>query len=226
MDIQFYGANCISLTTKGARVVIDDNLASLGGKSVLKPGDIALFTSQLTEDAAGLAARGIATKVTIDHAGEYEVSDISIYGIPARAHMDEPGEGGQPGKQTATMYKLLSKELSVLITGHIYPELTDEQLETIGMVDVMCVPVGGNGYTLDPVGALKIIKQIEPKIIIPTHYDGGPGSGKAPKYDVPQQPLEQAITALSMEPQEAVQKLKLKNGELPDAAQLVVLEQS
>jgi L-ascorbate metabolism protein UlaG (beta-lactamase superfamily) len=210
MDIQFYGANCITLSTKGARVVIDDNLAALGGKSIIRAGDIALYSSSLT-----FAQPKVETKLLIDHGGEYEVSDISIYGIPARSHVDEEG------KQTATMYKIISKELSIFIPGHIYPELSDDQLESIGMVDVMCIPVGGNGYTLDPVGALKIIKKIEPKVLIPTHYDTG-----GLNFEVPQQTLEQALTALSLEPKETVQKLKLKAGELGEGMSLIVLERS
>lgn len=218
MDIQFYGANCLTLTGKNGRVVIDDNLVSLGGKSILRSGDIALFTQRDTAaDDTGPthSAAKLDTKLLVDHGGEYEVSDISIYGIPARSHMDEDG------KQTATMYKIISKELSIFIPGHIYPDLSDSQLESIGMVDVMCVPVGGNGYTLDPVGALKLIRKIEPKIIIPTHYDDGHLS-----FEVPQQTLEQAVTALSMEVKETVQKLKLKAGELPELTQLIVLERS
>ncbi len=210
MDIQFYGANCITLSTKGARVVIDDNLAALGGKAVIRAGDIALYSSSLT-----FAQPKVETKLLIDHGGEYEVSDISIYGIPARAHVDEEG------KQTATMYKIISKELSIFIPGHIYPDLSDDQLESIGMVDVMCIPVGGNGYTLDPVGALKIIKKIEPKVLIPTHYDIG-----GLNFEVPQQTLEQVITALSMEPKETVQKLKLKASEIGEGMSLIVLERS
>ena len=210
MDLQFYGANCISMTTKSGRVVIDDNLAELGGKSVVKAGDIALFTNGLAHTIPKAE-----TKLEIDHAGEYEVSDISIYGIPARSHMDEDG------MQTATMYKLLSKELSIFVPGHIYPDLSDSQLETIGMVDVMCVPVGGNGYTLDPIGAMKLIKKIEPKILILTHYDD-----QSLKFEVPQQTLEQALTALSIEPKETTQKLRLKAGELPEDMQLMVLERS
>ena len=56
------------------------------------------------------------------------------------------------------------------------------------MVDVLFVPVGGNGYTLDAIGALKIIKKIEPKIIIPTHY-----ADKAIKYEVPQADLDEVM---------------------------------
>lgn len=208
MDLQFYGANCIVLSNRGVRVVIDDNLAALGGKSVTKAGDIVLFTSKLTQTEVKTES-----KLVVDHGGEYEVSDISIYGIPARAHMDDEGQ------KTATMYKLISKELAIFVPGHIYPELNDDQLESIGMVDVMCIPVGGNGYTLDPVGALKIIKKIEPKIIVPTYYDS-----KGLNFEVPAQTLEQAVTGLSMEVKETVPVLKLKPGEMSDVTQLVVVE--
>ncbi len=207
MDLQYYGANCIVLTMKGARVVIDDTLAELGGKSVIKPGDIALYTHAHGEPKS-------ETKLIIDQPGEYEVSDVSVYGISARAHMDEVGG------HAATIFKIHTKELNILVAGHIYPELTDDQLEAIGMVDVMFVPVGGNGYTLDPVGALKIIKKIEPKVIIPTHYDDGFD------YPVPQQTLQQALTGLSMEPKETLPKLKLKAGDLGDVTELIVLEKS
>lgn len=208
MDIQFYGANCLSFSTAGnrVRVVVDDNLADLGGKSVTKPDDIVLFTT-----AHGNPA--VETKLTIDGPGEYEVSDISVYGIAARAHIDEPGS------HTATMYKIITKDLSIFIPGHIYPDLTDDQLETIGMIDVMAIPVGGNGFTLDPIGALKIIKKIEPKVIIPTHFEA-----KGLNYPVSQQDLAHVLHELSMEPNETTSKLKLKSADLPDVTQLFVLE--
>jgi len=208
MDIQYYGANCVTLGTKHARVVIDDNLVELGTKTVAKAGDIALFTN-------AHSAPTHSPKIVIDEPGEYEVSGVSIYGIAARAHMDEEGA------RTATMYKLVVEDLRILVTGHIYPELSDIQLETIGMIDVMIVPVGGNGYTLDPIGALKLIKKVEPKLIIPTHYDA-----KGLNFPVPQQPLEEAIKIFAMEPKEAVAKLKLKAADLADTTQLAILEQS
>ena len=208
MDIQFYGANCLVLTTKQARIVLDDNLAELGAKSVAKAGDIALFTGTHGTPAT-------APKIVIDQPGEYEVSGVSIYGIEARAHMDEEG------KKTATMYKLLIDDLKILITGHVYPELSDDQLETIGMVDLMIVPVGGNGYTLDGVGALKLIKDVEPKLVVPTHYEE-----KGLNYPMPQQPLDVALKALAMEPKETTTKLKLKSADLTDTTQLVVLEKA
>lgn len=208
MDIQFHGANCLTITTKQARVVIDDNLADLGGKSVAKPGDIVLSTTGLKNKAAENQP-----KIAIDQPGEYEVSGISLYGVAARAHMDDQGQ------KSAVMYKLVADELRVLVTGHIFPELSNDQLEAIGMVDVMFVPVGGNGYTLDGVGALKVIKEVEPKLVVPTHYDA-----KGLQYPVPQHLLDDALKTLSMEPKETVAKLKLKASELGETTRLIVLE--
>ncbi|HSX35043.1 MAG TPA: MBL fold metallo-hydrolase [Candidatus Saccharimonadales bacterium] len=207
MDMQFYGANCIVIGSKQGRIVIDDNLADLGGKSVAKEGDITLYTM-----AHGLPSA--TPRLLIDQPGEYEVFGISVYGIAARAHMDEQG------KKTATMYKIMTEDLSILVIGHVYPELNDTQLEKIGMVDIMFVPVGGNGYTLDGIGALKLVKKIEPKLVVPTHYDDS-----RLHFEVPQQTLEQGVKALAMEPKETVAKLRVKPAELADAnTQLVVLE--
>ena len=119
------------------------------------------------------------------------------------------------------MFKLTVGDQSVLITGHIMPKLTEDELEAIGLIDVMFVPVGGNGYTVDPVGALQLIKAVEPKVVIPTHY-----ADKALKYEVPQQELSVALKEIGMEPKETVSKLKLKPGEASDTTQLVILEKS
>lgn len=206
MDLQFHGANCVSINYKGTRIVIDDNLATLGAKSVTKAEDVALFTAPHEGESKA--------RITFDSPGEYEVADISIVGIPARAHLDEDG-------QRATMFKIAVGDQSVLVTGHIYPELSEVQLEAAGITDVLFVPVGGNGFTVDPIGALKVIKAVEPKLVVPTHY-----ADKALKYEMPQQELGVALKEMSMEPKETVTKLRLKPAEMSDVTQLVVLEKA
>lgn len=208
MDIQFYGANCVLLTHKGARLVIDDNLTALGGKSVLKAGDVAVYTGQHDEVTAEV-------KLLIDQPGEYEVSGFTITGVAAQAHLDDSS------KQLATMYRVTAGELNVLITGHIYPDVKETQLEALGPIDIMLVPVGGNGYTLDAVGALKVIKEVEPKLVVPTHY-----ADKSLNYEVPQTDLAAALKELAMEPKESTAKLKLKPGDFGEGTQLIVLEKS
>lgn len=208
MDIQFYGANCIRLSNKKASLIFDDNLAELGASAVTKAGEIALFTG-----AHDQAKKDV--KLVIDYPGEYEVSNVSIRGVAARGHMEEEGQ------RSAVIYRMIMDDLKVVVLGHVYPDLTEEQLEAIGMVDVLFIPVGGSGYTLDPVGALKLIKKIEPKLVIPTHYDD-----KKLNFPVPQQSLEEALKTLAMEPRETVDKLKLKSSDLAETMQLLVLERS
>lgn len=205
MELQYFGANCVRLTTKKASIVIDDNLQKLGLKTITKPTDISIVTSKEVpiHPSAFLA----------DLPGEYEISNVIIQGISARGHMDEEG------KQSSIIYTITTSDVKVAVLGHIYPELTEDQLEQIGMVDIAIIPVGGNGYTLDGVGALKLIKQIEPKIVIPTHY-----ADKSIRYEVPQQDLAEAIKVLAMEPAETVSKYKFSAGDLSDTTHLVVLE--
>lgn len=206
MDLRFFGANCIEVVTKTARVVVDDTLVKFGGKSQAKPGDVLLFTeSNETEfkDA----------RLVIDQPGEYEVLGVSIGAIAAR-----PFSGGD--LQTSTIYKLSFDDTSILITGHIMPELSGSQAESIGTVDVMFVPVGGGGQTLGGADALKLIKKIEPKVVIPTYYADG-------KLKLPEsvQTLDKALAELGLDPQETTDKLKLKPSGLADASQqLIVLK--
>lgn len=208
MDIQFYGANCLVLSGKQMRIVIDDTLSELGAKSVVREGDVCLFTAFHESPVAG-------PKITIDMPGEYEVNGVSIYGMQNRAHIDTEKE------RTATMYKITSGDMRVLVTGHIFPKLSETKLEDIGIVDLMCVPVGGNGYTLDAVGALQLIKQVEPKLVILTHYDD-----HALSFPVPQQTLEEALKVLGMEPKEVTKKFQLKASEIGESTQLIILEKA
>ncbi len=205
MELQFFGANCLRITTKKAQIVVDDNLSSLGLKSVTKPTDISLHTSKGLPKHQG--------RFLANMPGEYEISGVVVHGVAARSHMDEEG------KHSATIFTIEADDMKAAVVGHIYPELSEEQLEQIGAVDIAIVPVGNSGYTLDGIGALKIIKQIEPKVVIPTHY-----ADKVVKYEVPQVELAEAVKGLAMEAAEKVDKYKPKLADLTDTTRLIVLE--
>lgn len=209
MELQYYGGNCLKITTKKANLIIDDNLEELGQKSITKADDISLSTNrQIKSDKQ--------VKFQINRPGEYELSDISIIGIGARLHVDEKG------KNEAVIYKIVVGDMRVVVVGHIYPELNEKQLEQLGVVDILVVPVGGNGFTVDPKGAEKLIKDVEPKIVIPTNY-----SDKQLKYPVEPQSLENFLKELAIEPKETTPKLKLKNTDIyTEKANCIVLERS
>ncbi len=207
MDLQFFGANCLKVTTKKATVVIDDNLAELGKSSVTKAGDVRVFTGAAPKDK-------IEGCFVLAQPGEYEIGDVSVTGIAAQAHVDEPGT------KNATMYRIVADDIRLAVVGHIDAKLTEGQLEDLGTIDVLVVPVGGHGFTLDAVGAQQVIKAIEPKIVIPTYYDDAKLN-----YPVPAVKLADALKELAMEPKETVSKLKVKATDLlTDQPQLIVLE--
>ena len=206
MDLEFFGANCIRLVTKKATIVIDDTLAKNGSKTITRDSDISVHTQDILGAATGKA-------LLVASPGEFEVSGVSITGVQARAHTDEPNQ------MTATMYKFVCDDMHVLVVGHVYPDLTDAQLELIGKVDVMVVPVGGNGFTLDPLGALKVIKKVEPAVVVPTQY-----AIAGLSYEVPALNLDEALQNLTMQPKETIDKLKGREVEKHAELSLVLVQ--
>lgn len=200
MEFQYKGANCLVITTKKAKLVIDDNLTDLGQPSASAKSDIHVFTSHMIKKNQDKTVEGFV----IDGPGEYEISEVSVKGIAARANMDEEG------KHTATVYRIAVGTTMIAVLGHIYPKLSDKQLESIGMIDILVIPIGGNGYTIDAKGAQNIIKEIEPKMVILTHYDQ-----KGFNYEVPQASIDDFIRETSITP-EKIDKIKIKNDIFPD----------
>jgi len=175
MEIEYFGANCFRIKTKNASIVIDDNLSEIGGKTITKDTDVAIFTHSLLENSNTKAK----ARLTLDSAGEYEIGDISVKAVQARAHMDEAGIA------TASIFQCLYEGTTVTILGHIHPDIADDVIELAGGTDVVIVPVGGNGYTLDVIGAVSVIKKIEPEVVIPSQYDVTNLT-----FEVPAAPLE------------------------------------
>lgn len=200
MDIEYKGGNCVLVAVKKNVFAFDPKNTELGLKD-----QGANATVQLVTQPQFVAPHGEDT-VVIDGPGEYEVANMSIRGVAARAHMD-----GADDPKKATMYTVSSEDISIAMVGHVHPDLSEEQLEAIGVVDVLIVPVGGNGYTLDATGAVELVRKIGPKIVIPTHY-----ADPAVSYPVPQAELELFTKELGA-PVEEVSKLKLKAGTLGDA---------
>lgn len=208
MEITFKGGNSIYLANKTGGILFDNNQKLLGLPDP-KLKDVSAVFQSMENTAAP-----IKDALFFDGPGEYEVNGFSVIGIAARAHMD--AEGGH----TATMFRVDTLDATVLLTGHVFPKLTEEELEKIGMVDILVVPVGGAGYTLDPEGAASLVKKIGPKVVIPTHY-----SQPGVKYEVPQGELKDFVTEMGGSSQK-MDKFKVKGGLLSETLQVVELERS
>lgn len=106
--------------------------------------------------------------------GEYEVKGVFIKGLASESDYD--GE-----KRINTIYTVTLEGMNICFLGAIdTPDLPKDTDEAIEEVDILFVPIGGNGV-LDPSKAYKLAVSIGPKIIIPIHYGdlGGKDSLKA-----------------------------------------------
>lgn len=101
----------------------------------------------------------------VDSPGEYETKDVFIYGIPS---WHDNKQGQERGKNT--IYQITAEGINILHLGDLGQDsLNNEQIERIGNVDILLIPVGGI-VTIDAKKATEIISALEPRIVIPMHY--------------------------------------------------------
>ncbi len=197
MDISYYGGGSVKLSGRLLNIVNDP----VEGKKLA--ADVVLYTATAPKPVVGVMA--------IDGPGEYEVKEALITGVPTRLHVDAEGEEG-------TAYLVDIEGISVVVLGNVAPELTKTELEVLGGADVLIVPVGGNGLTLDATAAAQVVSQIEPKYVVPVHYDDG-----VSQYPMPQDKLDKFLSEVGANP-EPIAKLKINAKEMPLETTVVVLQ--
>lgn len=204
-EVEYKGANCVVISTKKGKIVFDPKLSVVGLKDISTKGTIEVVTEDrfLVDDPAA--------NLVINSPGEYGIADFDIRGVAARRNLDAENEG-----MISTMYRIEIGDTRIGVIGNIYEELSDVQLEELGVLDVLIIPVGGGGYTLDSVGAAALTRLISPKIVIPIHY-----ADKSLNYEVPQDELKLFISELGV-PVETVEKFKLKQPLMPTSTLSVV----
>lgn len=192
-EIEYKGGNGVVITTKKAVLVVDPKLDMLGLKNITIKDDVEVATE------ARFALNSKEANLSIDGPGDFEVADLSIHAVPATRHIDT-----EKDEKLATIYRIEVGEVRLALLGNIAPSLSEEQLEELGVVDILVIPVGGGGLTLDATSAAALTRQIDPKAVIPTHY-----ADDSLKYEVPQEPLAVFIKELGA-PVENVGKYKVK----------------
>ena len=208
MDFQYFGGGCVLITTKKLQILIDPPKPEYKLKlPKLKP-DVILKTEVGSE---GFKHNG---EFLIESPGEYEIKGVMIQGIPARLHIDKKED-----RRRAIMYSITTGDLHTLVTGNISPGLNEAQLEAIGEIDILTIPVGGKGLTLDANSAAKLVSQLEPRYVIPIHY----AEDKA-NYPVPQDSIGNFLKEIGSETTNPQAKFKITNKDLAEDTQIIVLK--
>ncbi len=209
-EIEYKGGNCVVLSTKKTTLIADPKLSLVGLKDIKTKDEIELATEPR------FAVENSEARVIIQAPGEYEVGDFFIRATAATRHIDM-----ETDERLATIYHIDMGDVRIGLIGNIKDKLSDDQLETIGVVDILVLPVGGGGYTLDATNASAIVRQVEPKVVIPVHY-ADPGL----KYEVPQDTLDTFTSELGA-PVEQVEKFKIKgSAALPQSMTVVAIKRT
>jgi hypothetical protein len=108
-------------------------------------------------------ARGDAQPLAITGPGEYELDGVVVRGYAAKSVY-----GGT--ERINTVYVVTLEDVKLCFCGALGDaNLSPELFEALDDIDILFVPVGGDGV-LDAKAAHKLAVSLEPNIVIPMHY--------------------------------------------------------
>lgn len=169
MIIQYYGHSCFKLSTKPAgrgqedvSLFIDPFDRSIGLRPPQGHADLVLVSHHHHDHNNVEALKG--SPQILDLPGEYSVKGINIIGIPS---FHDENQGKDRGQNT--IYVIECEDIKLCHLGDLGTMLSEKQLEKIGTVDILMIPIGGN-FTIDYKKAIETIRKIEPNVIIPMHF--------------------------------------------------------
>jgi L-ascorbate metabolism protein UlaG (beta-lactamase superfamily) len=166
MIIQWFGQACFKIEGQNCILVTDPFTEDCGLKLPRLASDLVTVSHQHSDHNNIGAIKGLkeAKPFLIEGPGEYEIKNTFIYGIHSY-HDDQAGK--QRGENI--IYRLEMDGINLAHLGDLGHLLDDNQVEKLEGVDILFIPVGGI-YTLNAKQATEVISQVEPRIVIPMHY--------------------------------------------------------
>ena len=209
MEIIWYGLACFRFKSRQLTIVTDPYSPKLGFE--LPPLRAQIVT--ISHDVPGhnfiKAVKGY--EHVFNGPGEYEVNNVFITGVATH----HKGEQGKREHNTAFLYEF--DDLSICHLGDLGEALDRKQIEALNSPDVLLVPIGG-GDILDAAMAVEVITELEPRIVIPMHY-------QQPGLKLSLDPLEKFLKELGVESSPPETSLKLRKSDLlSDETRVVLLE--
>ncbi|MBL8098888.1 MAG: MBL fold metallo-hydrolase [Anaerolineales bacterium] len=212
MEITWYGHSCFRLTERSYATVVTDPFDNK--KVGYSPLKLKAEIVTISHDAPGHnnldAVKGITH--TIDGAGEFEIGGVFITAVQTA------GNGGKKNKDKVrnTLYVFDYDGITVAHLGDLQEVPTQSEVEALGTVNVLLIPVGGGG-SLNAAKASEVVSLIEPNIVIPMHY-------ATPKSKVDLDSLNKFLKEMGLGKTDEQPSLKITRSGLPDETKVVVLE--
>jgi L-ascorbate metabolism protein UlaG (beta-lactamase superfamily) len=210
MDINWLGHSTFKIKGKGVVVVTDPFDPSMTGLRLPKvESDIVTISHDHGDHNYLQGVDGYS--FVASGPGEYEIKGVTFVGT---ASWHDNISGAERGKNTIFTFNI--DGVRVCHLGDLGQEnLSDVQVDDIGEVDILMIPVGGV-YTIDAATAAKVVAQLGPKIVIPMHYMDS-------ELKIELEPLENFLKEMGKESVEHQAKLVVSADKLPEELEVVVL---
>lgn len=171
--ITFLGHSSYQIDTpQGVRAITDYNGVNGFGR---KPDIVTMNNAHSThftdepEDGITYVLRGWPSKPGETEAKvDVTLKDMRVWNVPTNARAWYGGETRMNGN---SIFIYAVQDLCIAHLGHLHHRLTPEHLEELGRIDVLMVPIDGS-FTMGQPLMVDVIKQIEPRIVLPMHYWG------------------------------------------------------
>jgi L-ascorbate metabolism protein UlaG (beta-lactamase superfamily) len=164
MVITYLGADFFKVQFGDITIAVNPISKESKQKQARFGADIALVSANHPDlNGVDMVSHGDKKPFIISGPGEYEIKGVFIKGLPSTTTYGKT-------QLINSIYTVSLENMNMCFLGvldsHELPPATIEELDEI---DVLFVPIGGDGV-LDPARAYKLAVSLEPKIIIPTHY--------------------------------------------------------
>lgn len=165
MIITYHGVDFFKVSFGDITIAVNPISKDSKLKSTRFGSDITLVSLNSPEhNGVDVTSRGDKESFLVRGPGEYEVSGVFIKGFLSKSKY-----GGE--EKINTIYTVSLEGITLCFLGAIgSTELSSEAKEAMEEVDILFVPIGGDGV-LDATVAHKLAVQFEPKLIIPSHFD-------------------------------------------------------
>jgi L-ascorbate metabolism protein UlaG (beta-lactamase superfamily) len=212
MNITWYGQSCFKIQSKDTVLITDPFDKKIGLRPPFGSADIVTISHDHYDHNNFQVIKN--NPFIIDGAGEYEIKKIIIKGIDSY-HDNQEGKERGPN----VIYKIEMEGIKICHLGDLgQNNLINGQLEKIGQVDILLIPIGGV-FTVDWKSANSIISQIEPRIIIPMHYKISGVKGELLKLDT----VDNFCKERGASSKNAVNKFSIKKKDLPQEGSETVI---
>ncbi len=209
MEIKYLGHSCFRIKGKNTTVITDPYAPDLGYTLGKQSANIVSVSHQ---HAGHNYTEGVTGEPRIvSRPGEYEIGDAILIGLPTY-HDSE--KGIIRGKNV--VFVIAMDDLVICHLGDLGEALKESQVEELGNVDILLIPVGDMS-ALNASNAARLVRQIEPAIVIPMHY-------KLPQSNRELEPVERFLAEMGTSAVLPQPKLNVTKSSLPLPTQVVVLE--